>query len=330
MAIGHLLATSASVIGCTSVRFRRISTTLGAVRHTCMLPMTTRRHPMSPRTLPRSSPSCTLAEIAEYLHVPVQTLYDLRSQGRGPRGFRVGRRLQFRQSEVEAWLAGLEEEDEPAGVGGDSAVSGRPRTAIGTFGEVHVTRIATGRYRASTRYRDVDGRLRRVTATGSNARSATSLLKGRLVDRRGYGSGGVLALSSPFGDLVELWMVDLDSRPLAANTKANYRDDLRVHVCPFFEHYTSGEITTARVESFLKTEASVSYSRAKHSRNLLNQLFSFALAPRRPVAQPAGGHLSAGQAQDPGQALSLEQIQQIRAAAASVAAGTRPQRSEAG
>jgi excisionase family DNA binding protein len=53
----------------------------------------------------------TLAEIADYVHVPVQTLYDLRSKGRGPRGFRVGRRLQFRQSEVEAWLLRLENED---------------------------------------------------------------------------------------------------------------------------------------------------------------------------------------------------------------------------
>jgi excisionase family DNA binding protein len=60
----------------------------------------------------RFEPVLTLAEIADYLHVPVQTLYDLRSKGRGPRGFRVGRRLQFRQSEVEAWLLGLESEDE--------------------------------------------------------------------------------------------------------------------------------------------------------------------------------------------------------------------------
>ncbi|MFZ2014155.1 MAG: helix-turn-helix domain-containing protein [Nocardioides sp.] len=61
----------------------------------------------------RFEPVVTLAEIADYLHVPVQTLYDLRSKGRGPWGFRVGRRLQFRQSEVEAWLLGLESEDEP-------------------------------------------------------------------------------------------------------------------------------------------------------------------------------------------------------------------------
>ena len=45
------------------------------------------------------------------LSVSVQTLYDLRSQGRGPRGFRLGRELRFRVSEVDAWLARLEEAD---------------------------------------------------------------------------------------------------------------------------------------------------------------------------------------------------------------------------
>jgi len=53
----------------------------------------------------------TLSELCAHLDVPIQTLYDLRSQGRGPRGFRVGRELRFRAGEIEAWLANLEEED---------------------------------------------------------------------------------------------------------------------------------------------------------------------------------------------------------------------------
>jgi excisionase family DNA binding protein len=49
--------------------------------------------------------------LALQLHVSVQTLYDLRSQGRGPTGFRVGRHLRFRQSEVQVWLERMEAED---------------------------------------------------------------------------------------------------------------------------------------------------------------------------------------------------------------------------
>lgn len=56
-------------------------------------------------------PVVTLSHLAAQLGVSVQTLYDLRSQGRGPRGFRVGRELRFRVSEVDAWLAGMEADD---------------------------------------------------------------------------------------------------------------------------------------------------------------------------------------------------------------------------
>ena len=52
------------------------------------------------------------SELAARLRVSVQTLYDLRTQGRGPRGFRVGRELRFRLSEVDSWLARMEEADE--------------------------------------------------------------------------------------------------------------------------------------------------------------------------------------------------------------------------
>ena len=56
-------------------------------------------------------PVLSLSQLATQLGVSVQTLYDLRSQGRGPRGFRVGRELRFRVSEVEAWLAQMEADD---------------------------------------------------------------------------------------------------------------------------------------------------------------------------------------------------------------------------
>lgn len=56
-------------------------------------------------------PVLTLSQLAAHLSVNVQTLYDLRSKGRGPCGFRVGRELRFRQSEVDAWLARLEAAD---------------------------------------------------------------------------------------------------------------------------------------------------------------------------------------------------------------------------
>ena len=69
---------------------------------------------METTTRPTSTvlgPVLTLSQLATQLGVSTQTLYDLRSQGRGPRGFRVGRELRFRVSEVDDWLAQMEADD---------------------------------------------------------------------------------------------------------------------------------------------------------------------------------------------------------------------------
>lgn len=44
------------------------------------------------------------AQLAEYLAVPVTSLYQWRVHGVGPRGIRVGRHVRYRRSDVEAWL----------------------------------------------------------------------------------------------------------------------------------------------------------------------------------------------------------------------------------
>jgi len=43
-------------------------------------------------------------DLAEFLDVPVATIYKWRTSGEGPHGFRVGRYLRFRESDVLEWL----------------------------------------------------------------------------------------------------------------------------------------------------------------------------------------------------------------------------------
>lgn len=194
-------------------------------------------------------------------------------------------------------------------------MSGRPRTSIGTFGDIRLVDLGS-RYRAETRYRDLDGRLRKVRATAPSARAVRSLLKDRLAARVGYGSGGLLSLSSPFGDLAELWLDDLATRDISEGTKENYRDDLRLHVRPFFAGYSLGELTTGRVEVFLKGELAISYSRAKHSKTLLSMLFAFALRHDALPRNPLEGTSNLIRPKHEVQAMTLAQVQQLRAAAA--------------
>jgi excisionase family DNA binding protein len=45
------------------------------------------------------------ADLAEFLGVPVRTVYGWQTRGIGPRSFRVGRHTRYRHEDIEAWLA---------------------------------------------------------------------------------------------------------------------------------------------------------------------------------------------------------------------------------
>jgi excisionase family DNA binding protein len=49
-------------------------------------------------------PLLSVNELAEYLGVPVRTIYDWRQTGHGPPGIRIGRHLKYAMSDVMAWI----------------------------------------------------------------------------------------------------------------------------------------------------------------------------------------------------------------------------------
>lgn len=46
----------------------------------------------------------TITDLSDYLGIPVNTLYQWRSKGYGPRGVRMGKYVRYRHQDVEAWL----------------------------------------------------------------------------------------------------------------------------------------------------------------------------------------------------------------------------------
>jgi excisionase family DNA binding protein len=46
----------------------------------------------------------TAQELADYLGVPLATIYAWRYRGEGPPGFRAGKHLRFRRSDVDQWI----------------------------------------------------------------------------------------------------------------------------------------------------------------------------------------------------------------------------------
>ena len=50
------------------------------------------------------TPLMTPEEVAAFLSMPVLTLRTWRKTGKGPRVYRIGRRVRYRREDVEAWV----------------------------------------------------------------------------------------------------------------------------------------------------------------------------------------------------------------------------------
>ena len=61
----------------------------------------------------------SVQELASLFGIPVRSIYNWRNRGTGPRGYRIGRHVRYRRSDVELWLE--EQADEPQKVVGSRA-----------------------------------------------------------------------------------------------------------------------------------------------------------------------------------------------------------------
>ena len=193
----------------------------------------------------------------------------------------------------------------------------RPRTPIGTFGEIHLDRTHDGRARALTRFRDYDGQLRRVQATADTPGAAERRLKEMLAERTEQTVGqGELTSASSFRHLVDVWLADLDLEDaLAPSTRALYERNMRQLVLPAFEHYALRKISVRKVDQFIKTLAKTkSYSMAKQARTVLS--LAFGLAVRYDAMRENPVRDVARLRKPPTQAMSLTtlQVDEIRRA----------------
>ncbi len=80
----------------------------------------------------------SVGELAGYLGVPVATLYAWRYRGEGPPGFRVGRHVRYRWSDIQTWIASRLEDDGPVSVA-TATVQKRPNkpAAVATSPSEH-------------------------------------------------------------------------------------------------------------------------------------------------------------------------------------------------
>ena len=200
----------------------------------------------------------------------------------------------------------------------------RPRTPIGTFGDIEITTMPGGTIRARVRFRDDDGRMRRVQATGRTRKAAEHHLKEQLTERRSHAASfGELTPDSSFARLVEIWLDDLDLEgKIAPTTRTLYERNMRQLVMPAFEHYSLREITVSRVDRFLKAQAKKSYSMAKQSKTVLSLAFGLAVRYEAIHRNPVRETVRLCKPPSTAMALTVDQVEAIRQAIRSWRRGT--------
>lgn len=116
--------------------------------------------------------------------------------------------------------------------------AGRPRTEIGTFGNINVRVLRQDElYEARARFRQRNGRLKDVIRRGKSEPAATRRLKKALSEMADEVAGKAVTGDTKFGRVMDLWLVDLAEKVMqgkrAESTLYNYRsiaDKLRPHV----------------------------------------------------------------------------------------------------
>lgn len=158
----------------------------------------------------------------------------------------------------------------------------RPPLPIGTYGNITVRVSASGSHIAQTRFRDADGRTRQVTKAGRTATIARNGLLTELRQRTGPNSGSGLSAESTFSEAAGIWLAsiddDADTGSLSHNTAQLYGLQLRNHVLPGLGALRLREVTTPRVDDFLRTvRITRGVSTAKTGRTVVSGVMGLAV-----------------------------------------------------
>ncbi|WP_246633495.1 site-specific integrase [Pseudonocardia nigra] len=129
---------------------------------------------------------------------------------------------------------------------------GRPPLPIGTYGKIRTYPLASGAgFRATTMFRDNDGRTRPVERRGKSAAAAVRELKKALKDRTGPAAGEITG-DTRVKVLAGLYLAEVRRRR-QGTTYDTYALHMRNHVLPAFGEMRAREVTVSRVDAFLRT-----------------------------------------------------------------------------
>lgn len=132
----------------------------------------------------------------------------------------------------------------------------RPPLPIGTYGEITFSVSPSGSHVARASFRDFDGVTRPVARTGRTPAIARNKLLTALQERTSPNTSSGLTAESRFAAAAEVWLASVqeaaDVGDMSPNTAQLYALQLKNHVGPALNGLRLREVTTPRVDDFLR------------------------------------------------------------------------------
>lgn len=153
-------------------------------------------------------------------------------------------------------------------------MAGRPRTPIGTWGDISVRQVAEGAHEARARFRDPDGRLRLVSACRPSASAAKTALRHRLADRAATASDAGGITPTTIASLCAAWIATKTGKILPQSVD-DYQQTISSLIIPRIGEVTLVEATPGRIATFLD---GLPESQRVRTRTILSQAFALALS----------------------------------------------------
>ena len=188
----------------------------------------------------------------------------------------------------------------------------RPVQPLGTYGVITVRR-RQDRYVAGTRFRELTGGYRRVTASAESAPAAVNRLKEKIAADLPSQAEGDLNGQSNLKAVAVVWIAEIEQRQEhAPQTIEVYRDIVRRVILPAIGDLRLNELTVGTLDRFLKAEADRGLSRGRHARVVLAQVIDLAVRhdalPRNPVRSTAPLRRSRSEIRS----LTIDELAEIR------------------
>ena len=168
-------------------------------------------------------------------------------------------------------------------------MSGRPRTPVGTYGNIILLELEPGKWRARTYYRFSDGKSRQVQRFGATKGKATNILKAFLIDAA-TPTSGTISKAMNLSMLADAYLKLKEDTGRAPRTISTYRHNIESIIKPRIGQLAVGEATTMRVQQFITlVEAEHGHGSAKGCRSVLSGMLALAIRSDAISVNPVQG-----------------------------------------